>query len=267
MITLLPLYLLNSNNIISFIENYKSFRFTFTYFFFAFKLCQDVLYIYLIIRKLKVHRLFIRNEYSNTDRINLSWISNLLYAYVLVILIYIVLSLFFYVIIPEHLFIVIDIVNLFIILFVFFFGYMGLTSGTRVNCIGHNENQAKYERSSLTDEMSDDYSNRIIQFMEKNMYHRDSELTLKKLADELSISQHNLSQVINQRLNKNFYEFVNCYRIEEAKILLVDPVNRDMTIIEILLNCGFKSKSVFNSLFKNNTGMTPTQYRRQYTRK
>ncbi len=264
---LIPLYLYYGSNMAAFIKGYKDFKFTSVYIFFAVKMCQDILYVFFVTGKLRLYRQRIKNEFSYIERINLSWISNFLYAYILIVVLYIFMSLFFWIVQPEHQHIVIDIVNLFIIIFVFFFGYMGLTRGNSPTGPQFDAGRAKYERSSLSEKQSNEYGNQILHFLVESSCYRDSELTLKKLADNLSLSPHNLSQVINQKLNKNFYELVNYYRIEEAKKILSDPTCHNKTIIEILLDCGFKSKSVFNTLFKEDTGMTPTQYRRLFIKK
>ena len=75
---------------------------------------------------------------------------------------------------------------------------------------------------------------------------------------------HYVSQVINQDLGSNFYELVNQRRIERAMQLLMEPPNR--TILEIALSVGYNSKSTFNTAFRRQTGVTPTEYRAKATR-
>lgn len=64
-------------------------------------------------------------------------------------------------------------------------------------------------------------------------------------------------------LNKHFFDFVNEYRIEKAKELLTHPERKEYTVLEILYEVGFNSKSSFNTAFKKRTGLTPTEYRRK----
>ena len=120
----------------------------------------------------------------------------------------------------------------------------------------------KYEWSSLTDEKADDYLNRLKLIMNEDKPYLDSSLTLQKLADIIGISPQHLSQTINERMNQNFFDFVNCYRIKEAKRLLVDPKGELLTILAIAEEVGFNSKSSFNTAFKKITGMTPTEYKK-----
>ena len=73
-----------------------------------------------------------------------------------------------------------------------------------------------------------------------------------------------LSQIINEELNKNFYDLVNYYRIEEAKKLLVS-VNGERTILDIAYDVGFNTKSSFNRAFKKQTRMTPSQFKQKFS--
>ena len=125
------------------------------------------------------------------------------------------------------------------------------------------KNRKKYEKSSLTPEEADDYHQRLLDFMEKEKPYLDCELTVKDLADRLIMAPKDLSQVINERSGKNFCDFINHYRIEEAKKLLTRSVkDKDMSILNIAFDVGFNSKSSFNLVFKKTTGLTPSQFRK-----
>ena len=123
----------------------------------------------------------------------------------------------------------------------------------------------KYEKSTLTSERSDRYVRRLVETMEKEKLYLDSDLTLQKLAQRLSIHPHHLSQIINERLNQNFFDFINSYRVEEAKKRLIDPSEKHFSIIAIAGEVGFNSKSSFNSVFKKYVNMTPSEWRKTYS--
>jgi len=74
------------------------------------------------------------------------------------------------------------------------------------------------------------------------------------------MSVNHLSQVINQQSGKNFFKFINEYRVEEAKRLLTDQSTQKYTILAIAYDCGFNSKSSFNTIFKQYTGKTPSDF-------
>ena len=89
-------------------------------------------------------------------------------------------------------------------------------------------------------------------------------ITVERLAHKLDISPKTLSSAINGQLNVNFFELISTYRLEEAKRHLTDPANRELPINDVMKNCGFSSKSVFNQAFKKTVGVTPSHYRQQY---
>ena len=96
---------------------------------------------------------------------------------------------------------------------------------------------------------------------EKKIY-MEPELTLEKLSESLDIFPRDLSMLINRHFEVNFYEFINGYRIEEAKRMLTAPEHKKTTITDIYLTVGFNSKSVFYNFFNKIEGTTPSQYRK-----
>jgi AraC-like DNA-binding protein len=108
-----------------------------------------------------------------------------------------------------------------------------------------------------------DNTSRLISFMEQNKPHLDEDLTLQKLAAQVDMPEKELSILINQQIGKHFFDFINEYRIRDAKILLKDRPN--LTVLEILYQVGFNSKSSFYTAFKKETGFTPSGYRRSNT--
>ena len=120
---------------------------------------------------------------------------------------------------------------------------------------------SKYERSTLTPERAERYLKRLRDVMESERPYADGELTLQKLAVRLSIPAQHLSQTVNGRLNQSFTDFVNAYRVAEAKRKLTDPRLKHYSVLAIAEEVGFNSKSSFNAVFKKQTGMTPSEFR------
>ncbi len=104
---------------------------------------------------------------------------------------------------------------------------------------------------------------KLMSFMKEERPFLDFELTLQKLALQTDIPERELSVLINHHLGKHFFDFINEYRINEAKHILGDPDEKEQTVLEILYQVGFNSKSSFYTAFKKITNLTPTQYRRQ----
>jgi AraC-like DNA-binding protein len=96
--------------------------------------------------------------------------------------------------------------------------------------------------------------------LESGKLYLDSDLTLTRLSVLTGVSKHHLSEVLNRHAGKNFYEFINGYRVDFVRKRLAEDTDR--TILDIALEAGFSSKSTFNAIFKQFTGQTPTQYRK-----
>src|SRR5207253_4265417 len=105
---------------------------------------------------------------------------------------------------------------------------------------------------------------RLQNYMQQNKPFLDSELTLDELAVQLQVKPKLLSQTINEVAQQNFFEFINHYRIEEAKRLLTNPKDKKITVLEVMYEVGFNSKSSFNTLFKKATGLTPSEFKKNH---
>ncbi|MFA6128958.1 MAG: AraC family transcriptional regulator [Bacteroidales bacterium] len=119
----------------------------------------------------------------------------------------------------------------------------------------------KYVGSALSDKESAGYAQKIRALMEQDKLFLDPEISLKELSEKSGISPRYLSQVINSKFNQNFFDFINQYRIEEAKRLMAGTVRKELTILEVMYNVGFNSKSSFQTAFRKYTGTTPTEFR------
>lgn len=98
--------------------------------------------------------------------------------------------------------------------------------------------------------------------MEGERLYREESISLQSLAEKLSITTHQLSQLLNEKLNCTFPDYINNFRIEEAKELLVDPAWADRKVISIAFEVGYNTKAAFYGVFKKCTGMTPSEYRK-----
>jgi ligand-binding sensor domain-containing protein/AraC-like DNA-binding protein len=124
--------------------------------------------------------------------------------------------------------------------------------------------EEKYKGSPLTLQKSKLYLQQLQKIMEEEKPFLDPELSLQKLAERIGITREDLSHVINEQLGRNFKNFINEYRIEEAKRKLVDPQENQFVLLKIAFDVGFNSKSAFNASFKKSTGLSPSEYRKKY---
>jgi AraC-like DNA-binding protein len=231
-------------------------------------------YVALTILLLRRHRARLRETYSNIDRINLDWLRNLTVGIVAVWGLATALRLLEMVGITTPLDATLTPVA--VSVFVYAIGYFGLKQPeifhpTRIApepaqpsaVVEAVDKSVAYEKSGLTPQQAESHLKRLIALMEEKELYKNSLLTLPELADELRISQHHLSEVINTQLGKNFYDFVNGYRVEEVMRRMRDPRSSQLTILAIALESGFNTKSSFNTFFKKYAGVTPSQFRGQ----
>lgn len=121
----------------------------------------------------------------------------------------------------------------------------------------------KYAESSLEDQELELLKSKLLAFIQAEKPYLQADLSLEYLATALDMHSKKLSELINRAFGKNFYNFINDFRIEEAKALLLDTNDPNKTVLEILYQVGFNSKSSFNTLFKKATGKTPSQFRKE----
>lgn len=119
----------------------------------------------------------------------------------------------------------------------------------------------KYSNSTLTPQESLEMRDRLDDLMRVEKLYLDSRLSISKLAIKLSVHPKALSQIINEQHQMTFFNFVNKYRVQEAKDRISNPDYNHLTLLGIGLDCGFNTKSSFNSVFRKFTNQTPSQYR------
>ena len=115
----------------------------------------------------------------------------------------------------------------------------------------------------LDPETSGKFTERLMEHISNNKPYLDPDLSLRDLAKQIDIHPNQLSWILNQGIGKNFNEFINQFRIEAFKSVANETENRKLTIEGMAYESGFNSKTVFNTCFKKETGLTPTQYLKQ----
>lgn len=124
------------------------------------------------------------------------------------------------------------------------------------------ENVQKYENSNLKEEQKKKYLERLQSSMQAEKYFKEPELTIQQLSEQVNIPANYLSQIINEKLNCNFLDFVNQHRVEATKKLLVNSDFNHYSIVAIGYEGGFNSKSTFYAAFKKFTNTTPGEFRK-----
>lgn len=128
------------------------------------------------------------------------------------------------------------------------------------------DRSSMYERSGLMPEDIERIRKMIEGYFQKEKPYLDGDLTLQDVAGQLNIPKHHLTQVFNMAIGKNFYTYVNDFRLDEVKTRLKDPAYKNFSLLAIAFDSGFNSKTSFNTLFKKYTGITPSEYQHKFLR-
>lgn len=136
---------------------------------------------------------------------------------------------------------------------------------TPVFAVANKELKDASNEAPTTTELSqktDEHLKKIIELFEKEKLYQDPALNMSMLSEKTGLSNGYLSQIINQKNNLNFFDFVNSYRVEDVKEKMTEVDYEHYTLLGLAQEAGFKSKSTFNSVFKKMTGKTPSEYRK-----
>ncbi len=232
-----------------------------------------------IFRLLSEHRKNVKNNFSYNKNVDLQWLKNMNIA----ALIMTVMTVFFLFGILKGILsgqLLNNIYFSLISIFAISLGYWGLKQKRIFSFVQpkgklseseiHEENQQIQKRSNPIYDFNPSATKDIetlLNFMKEEKPYLDSDLNIGILANKLNLHSHQLSKYINNYFNKNFFEFINDYRIDEFKKLIANPKNKNYSIIGIAFDAGFCSKATFNRIFKNATGTTPSQYRKKIIEK
>lgn len=223
------------------------------------------IYLFLSWREVNIYRTKIKDILSSIYRLNLDWLSFMIYSLAVLL----ILS-FTNAIIPLTSFKgYFDAGLILVLVFLFFFVNAIVIKGLKhpeiFSGIDEPEVMQKYRGSTLTSEERDVIQAKVLALMINEKPFLNPEITLEDLSLRLSVPSKKLSQLLNETFRQNYFDFINSYRIEEAKRLIGESNDPKITVLEIMYQAGFNSKSSFNTLFKKKTGLTPSEYKKSVT--
>lgn len=234
-------------------------------------LASGVIYVTLSLLVLRNHKQTVKDNYSQTEQVDLIWLRYLIYATALV----------WVAVFLKNDVIIFSLVALFVLLLGYFgnkqVGIFTTFNSTISETTATTEMAAaqeapltqagstgKYLKSNLSEANLREIHQRLLTAMNEQRLFLNAELTITDLANTLAVHPNHLSQVINSLESKTFYDFINHKRVEEFKRIMALPESQKYTLLGLAFECGFNSKTAFYRNFKNITGQSPTQYLKQH---
>jgi AraC-like DNA-binding protein len=233
-------------------------------------------YIVASLRLISYYKKMARQHFSSKEQIDVTWLSSTILFFLLIIVFTIVNGLLSQTSLATYFLAVFNAIILAMLVFVvivlmralqkpWFFSVLSGDSSVEeaatavrppgTSLVENTGSKVSGEKEKIVQE--------VLQYMQTSKPYLEPQLSLEQLASKLSLKPRLLSQAINDILDQNFYDFINRYRISEASRLLTNPKDEKITILEVLYEVGFNSKSSFNTLFKKYTGLTPTEFRKK----
>ena len=228
----------------------------------VFKLPHMLVYIYLTTRVLKHYAYQIGDASHSFEGLKLDWLRKLTIAFGSFWALWFCYTLAMMT--GVRYYVALDyVVTAAFVLIIFGIGLMTLWQPEVFSGLLTFKRPSKYEKSSLVPTQAEAHVEALLHLMEQDRPYQQQGLKLKDLAHHLSIPPHHLSQTLNDQLGQSFYDFVNSYRVAEAKARLANPADNHLTILSIAYEAGFNNKASFNAVFKKHTGLTPSQFKKK----
>jgi AraC-like DNA-binding protein len=233
--------------------------------YFSLKVIFVVLNIYYLSQTILLyikHRKQIKNILSYEIGISLNWILFFLLGYLSFVACFFILN-------PDSSPYVVYLPFLLIMIYTFFQRDAQITVELENSIVQNTnipievENQQNKQTNSINDEKREILKNQMIDYIENEKVFLQKDLTIYDVAKALNTNSNYISNILNNMLDCNFVTFINSYRIEEAKKILISNEYSNYTIEAISEIVGFNSKSAFNNAFKNKVGITPSDYIKQ----
>jgi AraC-like DNA-binding protein len=237
---------------------------------------QMIVYFILSFREINRYKQIVEENYSDIGKYNYKWIRQLLSAFVFILVITVIKN-FTWSLINEEFHETLNLVlQVFVLVFITWMIYKALKrpylfSGvdSQIKLIKELiKEQEIIDKASSSNQLSNqenELQQKLDRFMSEEKPYLDPALTLHDLAKLLDVPSRELSILINKYYQQHYFDFINSFRINQAIKILLDPSNKKLTVLEIMFDVGFNSKSSFNTAFKKYTNLTPTAYKAKHS--
>ena len=214
----------------------------------------SLFFVFLTLFRVKKYHSKYLNFFSNTQKVNLNWIRNTSYILIVIYLFQMLAVLFP---IKDKMNIVYFIDGVLTVLFIYWTSFFALKQS-------HIPDEFEtFENSKILNDPKINDFETIVSVLKQSEIYKNSNLTVVELAERVQMHPKKVSHTINQYSGKNFNHFINEFRVNEVKNLLANPNYDNLTIEAIYKEAGFNTKSVFNTVFKNETGETPSSFKKK----
>ena len=220
-----------------------------------------IVYLILTFREIKRSKKFLLENYSDPEISKISVLRNIILTWVFILVSYQVV-IYGYRTGYYEIHFSSAILSTFNLVTVYILGVWGVATPQIVNFKKRNNFEEKYRNSGVQEETKSDLVKELYTYLNLEKPYLDPELNIQEVANSLDISKHQLSEIINSELQKNFFDLINEYRINDFIEKLKTDDGKNFTLLSLAYDSGFNSKSSFYRVFKNITGKTPTQYKK-----
>jgi AraC-like DNA-binding protein len=230
---------------------------------------QFLFYVFASLRLIGSYKKAASENFSDSRHVNVSWLYSAIIFFMFIMFLSTLNGLLALTSWAKYYFLALNLIVFAVLVFI---NQVLLKALRRPYFFSFSENQKsketlpiapKYDSSGPESAEKEKMLQQILQYTRDKKPWLEPVLTLDQLSARLSIRPKILSQLINEKLQQIFFDSINRYRIEEARRLLTNPVDKKITILEVLYAVGFNSKSSFNTLFKKYTGLTPNEFKKK----
>ena len=226
------------------------------------------IYLKKSLRHIHSHESWVLGNFSDLKGVTLKWLLSLIKYYRWIWLLWIpfviILILSFEIDIEHFILVIILYTLIFLITYLsYFVGLEALVHSQNSKLILSKVAFQQTENTSyqkLGKEKVEQYVERITTSMSQEKLYLNDQISLSMLATQVDLEPNLVSHILNSHLNQSFYDFINSYRIDEAKKMMTDSQYSHFKIVAIAYACGFNSKSTFNRVFKKQVGCSPSVF-------
>lgn len=229
-------------------------------------------YLWLSLRLIKGYETWAIDNFSNLKEVTLRWLVRFIISFRILWMVWIPFTAIFLIFFKYQLQYPAVVLTLYLLLL----GGTYLAFGIGIAAIRHPhfivvsrpaERSQSKAFAKLAESTIQAYADQLTSLMNREKLYLNENLSLKEVSATLNCDPNLISYILNNHMGKSFHDLINEYRIEDVKAKIADPRWNHLSLLGIALDCGFNSKTTFNRVFRQVTGVTPTEFQRELKKK